>query len=54
MRHLQLARAARLAGEAFAFPDPDARATPTRRLPGGGIAWLFLALAALAGLSLGF
>ncbi|HEX2134398.1 MAG TPA: hypothetical protein VHG30_00615 [Microvirga sp.] len=54
VRHLHLARTARLAGEAFAFADPDARAAPTRRLPLGGIAWVFLAVAGVAGLYLGF
>ncbi len=54
VRHLHLARTARLAGEAFAFPDPEARPTPSRPLPRGGIAGVFLALAAMAGLYLGF
>ena len=50
---LQLARTARVAGEAFAFmePEPD-RAARTRRLP-GGIALMFLGIAAAAWLYLG-
>jgi hypothetical protein len=50
MRHLHLTRTARLAGEAFAFADPEADLAPARRLPLGGLAWTFLAVAALAGL----
>jgi hypothetical protein len=53
MRHLHLTRTARLAGEAFAFADPEAASAPARRVPLGGLAWTFLAVAALAGLYLG-
>jgi hypothetical protein len=42
-RHLHLARTARVAGEAFAFVDPDAPPA-ARRLSVGGLAWLFLAV----------
>ena len=53
VRQLQLTRTARVAGEAFAFMEPDAdRAASPRRLP-GGIAWMFLGIAAAAGLYLG-
>ena len=50
VRHIHLARTARLAGEAFAFADPDAGAAKERRLPLGGLAWLFIAAAGAAGL----
>jgi len=53
VRHIQLARRARVAGEAFAFPDPEAAGMPARRLPLGGPMWIFLAAAAAAGLYLG-
>jgi len=51
-RHLHLARTARLAGEAFAFTDAEP-APPVRRLPAGGLAWIFIAAAAAAALYLG-
>jgi hypothetical protein len=54
MRHMHLTRTARLAGEAFAFAEPEADAAPVRRLPLGGLPWIFLAVAALTGLYLGF
>ena len=53
-RHSHLSRAARLAGEAFAYVDQDADGSATRRAPVGGMAGLFLALAAAAGLFVGF
>ena len=51
--NLHLARSARLAGEAFAFAEPDGRPVPSRRISLGGLAWLFVALAAVTGLYLG-
>jgi hypothetical protein len=54
-RHLQLARTARLAGEAFAFNDSDARLMPAARRPTfGAWAWGLVTLAAGVGLYLGF
>lgn len=52
VRQLQLTRTARVAGEAFAFLEPDTPHAPARRLP-GGLAWMFLGIAAAAGLYLG-
>jgi hypothetical protein len=52
---LRLDRAARNAGEAFAFIEPGAEAPSNRRLlPIGGIVLVFATLAAVAGLYLGF
>jgi hypothetical protein len=48
VRHIHLARSARLAGEAFAFAEPQAAPTRERRLPLGGMAWLFIAAAGVA------
>ena len=52
---LRLDRAARTAGEAFAFVEPDTDRTAARRRPLlGTLAWAFVGLAAAAGLYLGF
>ena len=51
-RHIHLVRAARLAGEAFAFPDPELDEARAWRMPLGGVASLFLAAAAAAALYL--
>lgn len=46
-QHLRLARTARVAGEAFAFVDPEA-GPAARRWPIGGIAALFAAVGLIA------
>jgi len=52
---LRLDRAARTAGEAFAFNDYDEPAAgPSRLLPLGGIGLAFLLLAALVAIYIGF
>ncbi|MFL5131410.1 MAG: hypothetical protein ACJ8DD_14865 [Microvirga sp.] len=54
-QQLRLDRAARTAGEAFAFNDYDEPATgPSRLLPLSGIGLVFLLLAALVAVSIGF
>jgi hypothetical protein len=54
-QQLRLDRAARTAGEAFAFIDQDEpRRGEARLLPLGGIGLAFLLLAALVALSIGF
>ncbi|HEY8383645.1 MAG TPA: hypothetical protein VIL09_15970 [Microvirga sp.] len=53
-QHLRLARTARLAGEAFAFNEPEQVSPAVRRLPIGGLALTFVALAAATALYLGF
>jgi len=52
-RKLHLDRAARNAGEAFAFEEPDARPSAQRSL-GSTLLWLAIAAIAVAGLSLAF
>jgi hypothetical protein len=52
-RQLHLARAARTAGEAFAFIDQEAEGTGRRALPVGGIALSMLGLLAAAALFVG-
>jgi hypothetical protein len=54
-QQLRLNRAARTAGEAFAFNDYDEpRTGPSRVLPLGGIGLAFLLLAVLVAISIGF
>jgi hypothetical protein len=55
-QQLRLDRAARTAGEAFAFVDSDEAATATTRSSRsyGGILWLFVSLAAATALYFGF
>jgi hypothetical protein len=53
-RHIHLARAARFAGEAFAFSDAEPGALPARRIPFGGLASIGIAAAAAAALYMGF
>jgi hypothetical protein len=54
-QQLRLNRAARTAGEAFAFNDyEEPRSGPSRLLPLGGIGLAFLVLAALVALSIRF
>ena len=50
---LHLDRAARNAGEAFAFDEPDARPS-SRRSFGPSLLWLAIAAVAVIGLSLAF
>jgi hypothetical protein len=50
---LHLDRAARTAGEAFAFDEPDA-APATIRFYGSGLVWLSMAAVAVLGLGLVF
>ena len=50
---MHLTRTARLAGEAFAFAEPEADAFRSGASPRGP-PWIFLAVAALTGLYLGF
>jgi hypothetical protein len=52
-RKLHLDRAARNAGEAFAFDEPDTR-PPAHRFFGSTLLWLAIAAAAILGLSLAF
>ena len=52
-RKLHLDRAARNAGEAFAFDEPDAAPAASRSF-GANLVWLAMAVAALAGLGLVF
>lgn len=54
-QQLRLNRAARTAGEAFAFNDYDEpRTGPSRLLPLGGIGLAFVLLAILVAVSIGF
>jgi len=53
-QHLRLARTARLAGEAFAFNEPEQVRPTVRRLPFGGLAGAFIALAAATALYFGY
>lgn len=53
-QHLRLARTARLAGEAFAFNEPEQVRPAARRLPLGGLAGAFIALAAATALYFGY
>ncbi|MBB4041604.1 hypothetical protein GGR34_003282 [Microvirga flocculans] len=48
---LHLDRAARNAGEAFAFEEPDTRPAVTRSF-GSSLVWLIIAMAAILGLLL--
>lgn len=50
---LHLDRAARIAGEAFAFDEPDA-APSTKRSFGSSFLWLSMAAIAVIGLSMAF
>jgi hypothetical protein len=50
---LHLDRAARNAGEAFAFDEPDALPSPPRSF-GSTLLWLAIAAVAVLGLSLAF
>jgi hypothetical protein len=52
-RKLHLDRAARTAGEAFAFDEPDAMPAPNRSY-GSSLVWLSMAAAAVLGLALVF
>ena len=52
-RKLHLDRAARNAGEAFAFDEPDTAPVASRSY-GSSLVWLGMAAVALAGLSLVF
>lgn len=53
-RQIHLARAARLAGEAFALSDHEPDDSRARRIPFGGVASIFIAAAAAAALYMGF
>ena len=53
-RKLHLDRAARTAGEAFAFDEPDARPSAPHRSLGSSLLWLAIAAIAVLGLSLAF
>ena len=50
---LHLDRAARIAGEAFAFDEPDVTPAP-HRLYGSSLIWLAMAAVAVLGLALVF
>jgi hypothetical protein len=52
-RKLHLDRAARIAGEAFAFDEPDATPAPQRSY-GASLVWLSMAAVAVLGLALVF
>jgi hypothetical protein len=51
---LHLDRAARNAGEAFAFDEPDATPATTHRSYGSSLIWLSMAAVAILGLGLVF
>lgn len=50
-KNLHLDRAARNAGEAFAFDEPENPAPAVRRVGGSGLLWLSVAVLALVGLN---
>jgi hypothetical protein len=52
-RKLHLDRAARIAGEAFAFDEPDTTPAPQRSY-GASLVWLSMAAVAVLGLALVF
>lgn len=51
---LHLDRAARIAGEAFAFDEPDTTPTVKSNAFGSSLLWLFIAAAAILGLGFAF
>lgn len=53
-RKLHLDRAARIAGEAFAFDEPDAAPTVKSSAFGSSLLWLSIAAVAIAGLGFAF